>query len=99
MLTLLRAEDFRKTLERRPANLAELIHRVADQVRLFTHARRIQLQTRLADDLGPFEIDADKIVLGGLINLLTNAIKSHPDGVHDRADRPIGARPTWRKSR
>ena len=45
MLTLLRAEDFRKTLEPSPVDLAELIHRVADQVRLFTHARRIQLQT------------------------------------------------------
>ena len=79
MLTLLRAEDFRKTLERRPVNLAELIHRVADQVRLFTHARHIQLQTRLADDLGAFDIDADKIS-AVLINLLTNAIKFTPDG-------------------
>ena len=79
MLTLLRAEDFRKTLERSPVDLAELIHRVAEQVRLFTHARRIQLHTRLADDLGAFEIDADKIS-AVLINLLTNAIKFTPDG-------------------
>jgi signal transduction histidine kinase len=79
MLTLLRAEDFRKTLERSPVNLADLIHRVADQLRLFTHARHIQLQTKLADDLGAFEIDADKIS-AVLINLLTNAIKFTPDG-------------------
>ena len=79
MLTLLRAEDFRKTLGRSPVNLADLIHRVADQVRLFTHARNIQLQTRLANDLGTFEIDADKIS-AVLINLLTNAIKFTPDG-------------------
>jgi signal transduction histidine kinase len=79
MLTLLRAEDFRKTLERSPVNLADLIHRVADQVRLFMHARHIQLQTKLADDMGAFEIDADKIS-AVLINLLTNAIKFTPDG-------------------
>jgi signal transduction histidine kinase len=76
---LLRAEDFRKTLERSPINLAELMHRAADQVRLFTHARHIHLHTRLADDLGAFEIDADKIS-AVLINLLTNAIKFTPDG-------------------
>jgi signal transduction histidine kinase len=79
MLTLLRAEDFRKTLERCPVNLAELIQRVADQVRLFTRARHIQLHTKLAEDLGGFEIDADKIS-AVLINLLTNAIKFTPDG-------------------
>jgi signal transduction histidine kinase len=79
MLTLLRAEDFRKTLEPGPVNLAELIQRVADQVRLFTHARRIGLETRLADDLGTFMIDADKIS-AVLVNLLTNAIKFTPDG-------------------
>jgi signal transduction histidine kinase len=79
MLTLLRAEDFRKTLERRPIDLSELINRVADQVRLFTHARHIQLHTKLADQMGAFEIDADK-VSAVLVNLLTNAIKFTPDG-------------------
>ena len=79
MLTLLRAEDFRKTLERRPIDLADLVHRVADQVRLFTHARRIELQTRVSDELGAFEIDTDKIS-AVLVNLLTNAIKFTPDG-------------------
>jgi signal transduction histidine kinase len=79
MLTLLRAEDFRKTLERNPIDLGALIHRAADQVRLFTHARHIQLQTRLAEGLGAFEIDADKIS-AVLVNLLTNAIKFTPDG-------------------
>jgi signal transduction histidine kinase len=79
MLTLLRAEDFRKTLERSPVDLVDLIERAADQVRLFAHARHIQLQTRLASDVGAFEIDADKIS-AVLINLLTNAIKFTPDG-------------------
>jgi signal transduction histidine kinase len=79
MLTLLRAEDFRKTLERSPIDLTDLILRVADQVRLFTRARHIDLETVLNDGLGAFEIDADKIS-AVLVNLLTNAIKFTPDG-------------------
>jgi signal transduction histidine kinase len=79
MLTLLRAEDFRKTLQRQPVDLAELIRRVVDQVRPFINARRLQLQVQVADDLGQFEVDADKIS-AVLINLLTNAIKFTPDG-------------------
>jgi len=79
MLTLLRAEDFRRTLQPRPLNLVELIKGVVDQVRPFILVRRLQLRTELADDLGSFEIDADKIS-AVLINLLTNAIKFTPDG-------------------
>ena len=79
MLTLLRAEDFRRTLLRSPLNLVDLIERVIDQVRPFLVVRQIRLQTELADDLGTFEIDADKIS-AVLINLLTNAIKFTPDG-------------------
>ncbi len=79
MLTLLRAEDFRKTLQRQPVALDELIRRVVDQVRPFINARRLQLQLQMADDLGRFEVDADKIS-AVLINLLTNAIKFTPDG-------------------
>jgi signal transduction histidine kinase len=79
MLTLLRAEDFRKTMERRPVPLADLIERVADQMRPFTYVRRHVLLTKLDDDLGTFEIDADKLS-AVLINLLTNAIKFTPDG-------------------
>jgi signal transduction histidine kinase len=78
MLTLLRAEDFRKTMQRSPSSLSELIQRVVDQVRPFLHVRRLQLQVRQADALGTFEIDADKIV-AVLVNLVTNAIKFTPD--------------------
>ena len=46
MLTLLRAEDFRKTLQRQPIELDELIRRVVEQVRPFVHARRLQLQVQ-----------------------------------------------------
>ncbi len=79
MLTLLRADDFRRTLQFSPVDLAELIQRVVDQVRPFLHARQLRLRIDLAPDLGTFEIDADKIG-AVLVNLLTNAIKFTPDG-------------------
>jgi signal transduction histidine kinase len=79
MLTLLRAEDFRRTLKTSPVNLVELIHQVIEQVRPFIQSRRLELRLRLDNDLGFFEIDAEKIS-AVLINLLTNAIKFTPDG-------------------
>ena len=78
MLTLLRAEDFRRTLQRSPVELSGLIQGVVDQVRPFIHARQLHLQLVVAEDLGTFEIDADKIS-AVLVNLLTNAIKFTPD--------------------
>jgi signal transduction histidine kinase len=79
ILTLLRADDFRKTLERKPVALRELIDRVVDQVRPLALVRNIRLTTDVAPDLGHLEIDADKIS-AVLVNLLTNAIKFTPDG-------------------
>jgi signal transduction histidine kinase len=79
MLTLLRAEDFRKTLKTDPVSLVELIQKVIDQVRPFLEARHLRLVTELDDDMGTFELDADKIS-AVLINLITNAIKFTPDG-------------------
>jgi signal transduction histidine kinase len=79
MLTLLRAEDFRKTLQRRPVALDELIRGVVDQVRPFASARHLQIHVEAAEDLGTFELDAEKIG-AVLVNLLTNAIKFTPDG-------------------
>jgi len=78
MLTLLRAEDFRRTLQRSPVELSGLIQDVVDQVRPFVHARQLHLHLAVAEDLGTFEIDADKIS-AVLVNLLTNAIKFTPD--------------------
>ncbi len=78
MLTLLRAEDFRKTLLTSPTSLPDLIQRVVDQVRPFLHVRKLHLQVKHAEDLGDFDIDADKIT-AVLVNLLTNAIKFTPD--------------------
>jgi signal transduction histidine kinase len=79
MLTLLRAEDFRQTLQRQPVDLGGLIRGVVDQVRPFLGARHLQIHVDVAEDLGTFELDADKIG-AVLINLLTNAIKFTPDG-------------------
>jgi signal transduction histidine kinase len=79
VLTLLRADDFRKTLERQPVQLDVLLREVVDQVRPFVNARALQLQLQVPQDLGTFELDADKI-RAVLINLLTNAIKFTPDG-------------------
>jgi signal transduction histidine kinase len=79
MMTLLRSEDFRRTLKAEPVNLIELIQKVIDQVRPFLDARRLKLLTELDEDLGPFELDAEKIS-AVLINLITNAIKFTPDG-------------------
>jgi len=79
MWTLLRAEDFRRTLETAPVNVVELIQKVIDQVRPFLEARQLRLVTELDDDLGPFELDADKIS-AVFVNLITNAIKFTPDG-------------------
>ena len=78
MLTLLRPEDFRRTLQRSPVELSGLIQNVVDQVRPFIHARQLHLHLAVAGDLGTFEIDADKIS-AVLVNLLTNAIKFTPD--------------------
>jgi signal transduction histidine kinase len=79
MMTLLRAEDFRRTLQPDDVSLAELLERVIDQVRPFSSARRIRLQSELAPELGTFELDADKLS-AVFVNLLTNAIKFTPDG-------------------
>jgi signal transduction histidine kinase len=78
-LTLMRADDFRRNLNCRAVDLAELLRSVAEQVRPFVHARHLQMNLELADDLGMFVIDPDKIS-DAVINLLTNAIKFTPDG-------------------
>src|SRR5262245_47533305 len=78
MLTLLRAEDFRRTLQRSPVKLNDLIQGVVDQVRPFIVSRHLQLHLELAPNLGTLEIDADKIN-AVLAKLMTNAIKFTPD--------------------
>jgi signal transduction histidine kinase len=45
----------------------------------FVQARQTDLRVALDEDLGQFELDADKIA-ASVVNLLTNAIKFTPDG-------------------
>jgi signal transduction histidine kinase len=78
-LTLMRADDFRRRLQCAPVDLAALLRGVAEQVMPFVAARHQHLRIELADDLGTFELDADKIA-ASVVNLLTNAIKFTPDG-------------------
>ncbi|MFO0893001.1 MAG: hybrid sensor histidine kinase/response regulator [Isosphaeraceae bacterium] len=78
MLTLLRAEDFRRTLQRCPVKLEDILRTVVDQVHPFVVARHLDIDVTLSPDLGQFELDADKIS-AVLVNLLTNAIKFTPD--------------------
>lgn len=78
-LTLMRADDFRRTLQCVPVELAPLLRGVVDQVQPFVRARNLELRVDVADDLGIFEIDPDKIG-AAVVNLLTNAIKFTPDG-------------------
>ncbi|MBX6316733.1 MAG: HAMP domain-containing histidine kinase, partial [Isosphaeraceae bacterium] len=79
MLKLVKANDFRRPLRVEATDLTRLLREVVDQVAPFVEARRLRFQTEIPDDLGPFEIDADK-VRDAVVNLLTNAIKFTPDG-------------------
>jgi signal transduction histidine kinase len=78
-LTMMRANDFRQKLQRAPVDLAALLRRVSDQVMPIVRDRHLNLTVELGDDLGIFEVDADKIA-ASVVNLLTNAIKFTPDG-------------------
>ncbi len=78
-LTLMRTDDFRRTLQRAPFDLAALLRSGVDQVRPFIQAHHLDLKLEIAEDLGTFQVDADKID-AAIVNLLTNAIKFTPDG-------------------
>jgi signal transduction histidine kinase len=75
----MRSDDFRRTLQRAPVDLAELLHNVVDKVQPFVRSRNLRLKDAVSGDLGVFEIDGDKID-ACTVNLLTNAIKFTPDG-------------------
>ena len=78
-LTMMRADDFRRTLQREPTDLAALLREGVEHVAPFLRARNLVLNVDLADNLGTFEIDHDKLS-ASIVNLLTNAIKFTPDG-------------------
>src|SRR4051812_40984533 len=54
-LTLMRADDFRRTLQRAPVELAPLLRHVVDQVLPFIRARHLSLTVEVPDDLGTFD--------------------------------------------
>jgi signal transduction histidine kinase len=78
-LTMMRADDFRRTLQREPTDLAALLREGVEQVAPFLRVRNLLLNVDLTDNLGTFEIDHDKLS-ASIVNLLTNAIKFTPDG-------------------
>ncbi|MGE3819078.1 MAG: ATP-binding protein [Isosphaeraceae bacterium] len=78
-LTLMRADDFRRTRQRAPVNLAGLLRASADKVQPFVAARGLRFEVDVSEDLGEFVVDAEKID-ASIVNLLTNAIKFTPDG-------------------
>ncbi|WZO97738.1 hybrid sensor histidine kinase/response regulator [Isosphaeraceae bacterium EP7] len=78
-LTLLHGNDFRQTMRTSPVDLTALLRSDAEKLAPFLGARGQTLTLDLADNLGTFEVDADK-VSGAVVNLLTNAIKFTPDG-------------------
>ena len=84
MLTLLRAEDFRKTMERRPVPLADLIERVVEQMRPFTHVRRHVLELRVGRRLGHVR-DRCRQVERGLDQPVVQRDQVHARWRHDRA--------------
>lgn len=79
ILKLMKADDFGRTLQRTPTELGRLLQEVADQVMPFVRSRDLHLRLDIAQDLGIFELDTDKI-RDAVTNLLTNAIKFTPDG-------------------
>jgi len=78
-LTVMRADDFRRTLQCQPADLDNLLVENLERIRPFAEARQLDLRLQIAEDLGVFEVDVDKLS-AAVINLLTNAIKFTPDG-------------------
>lgn len=78
-LTLMRSNDFERTLHRSRVDLAILLHEAADRLLPFVELRRLRFHVDVPPDLGTFEVDAPK-VRDAVLNLLTNALKFTPDG-------------------
>jgi signal transduction histidine kinase len=78
MLKLQAAGDYRNALQTEPTDLAGLLRQAIGRVQPFLSARRMTVQDEIADNLGQFEVDFDKLT-DAFLNLLTNAIKFTPD--------------------
>jgi len=84
-LRLLDAGGYRDPLQLQATDLNALLHQTVEQLLPFARARRLQVEIQVADDLGTFTIDPDKI-RDAVTHLLTNAIKFTPDGGEIRLD-------------
>ena len=78
-LTLMRADDFRRTLQRAPVDLVDLLRGVVDQVQPFVEARSSTSTSRWPTTSAPSRSTPTRSTRG-VVNLLTNAIKFTPDG-------------------
>lgn len=78
MLKLQAAGDFHNALQTETVDLADLLRRIVAKVQPFLDVRKLTIQDEIADDLGGFELDVDKLS-DVFLNLLTNAIKFTPN--------------------
>jgi signal transduction histidine kinase len=78
-LRLLEAGRYREPLQRQPTDLSALLLQTIEQLLPFARARKQKVEIAIAEDLGVFSIDAEKI-RDAITHVLTNAIKFTPDG-------------------
>jgi signal transduction histidine kinase len=78
-LRLLEAGRYREPLQRQPIDLSALLQQIVEQLLPFARARNQKVEIAIAEDLGVFSIDAEKI-RDAITHVLTNAIKFTPDG-------------------
>ncbi len=79
MLKLVRSGDFGRSLERQSAAIEPLLRRALDELNPYLELRGQSVAVAIEPDLGPIDVDPDKIA-DVLINLLANAVKFTPDG-------------------
>jgi signal transduction histidine kinase len=79
LISMLVANQFDRTLDRKPTDLAPVLRDAAEDVRVFVDLRKQQLSLDLAADLQNLSVDPSK-VRDSVNHLLLNAIKFTPDG-------------------
>jgi signal transduction histidine kinase len=70
---------FERPLDRRPTDLAVLLHEAAREVRVFVSQRHQELVLAIPENLGSLSLEAS-MIRDSLEHLLLNAIKFTPDG-------------------
>ena len=79
ILEIAQVGEYRTRLERKPAEVEELVRQVVTEVTPFSSLRQQQLEVVLPRDLPPALMDQTKI-RDVLLNLMMNAVKFTPDG-------------------